>query len=191
VLAALASAASEPSSELTDWNKASIKGLIEHILLQHHEYVRKALPHLDKLAQNVVAKHGSSHHRELCEIRSALQRLDQELTQHLMKEEEILFPYIAQLERAFAAGTVKPRGCLGTVANPVAVVIQQHDGTGEPMSEVRQLSDNFTMPQDGCPTYRAFYVGLKEFEQDLHQHIHLENNILFPRAIAMEASLCR
>jgi regulator of cell morphogenesis and NO signaling len=187
VLAALASAASEPSPELTDWNKSSLESLAAHIVSQHHEYVKRELPRLDTLAKKVVAAHGPNH-SELTGIQSALQALDQELTQHLMKEEQMLFPYIAQLERALATGSAKPHGCFGTVANPIAMMMQEHDGAGELLAEIRQLSGNFTVPQDACPTYRAFYDGLREFEQDLHQHIHLENNILFPRAITMESS---
>ncbi len=131
--------------------------------------------------------HGSNH-TELPEIQSALQALDQELTQHLMKEEQVLFPYIGQLERALATGSERPHSCFGTVANPIAMMMQEHDGAGELLAQIRQLSGNFTVPQDACPTYHAWYAGLKEFEQDLHQHIHLENNILFPRAIEMEGS---
>jgi regulator of cell morphogenesis and NO signaling len=187
VLTALANAASESTPELTNWSKSSLENLAGHIVSQHHEYVKRELPRLYTLAKKVVAAHGS-HHAELPDIQSALQSLDQELTRHLMKEEQILFPYIAQMERALATGSAKPNNCFGTVANPIAMMMQEHDGAGELLAEIRQLSSNFTVPEDACPTYHAFYAGLKEFEQDLHQHIHLENNILFPRAIAMEAS---
>jgi regulator of cell morphogenesis and NO signaling len=190
VLAALASAASQPSPEVEDWSRASLERLSGHIVSQHHEYVKQELPRLDALAKKVVAAHGS-HHTELAGIQSALQSLDQELTQHLMKEEMVLFPYIVQLERALANGGARPHGCFGTVANPIAMMMQEHDGAGELLAEIRNLSGDFTLPQDACPTYRAFFDGIKQFEQDLHQHIHLENNILFPRAIAMEASPTR
>ena len=128
------------------------------------------------------------NHPELPEIQSALQKLDQELTQHLAKEEMVLFPYIVNLERALAGGGAKPQSCFGTITNPIRMMTQEHDGAGELLAEIRQLSSHFTPPQDACSTYHALYSGLKEFEQDLHQHIHLENNILFPRAIALEAS---
>jgi regulator of cell morphogenesis and NO signaling len=190
VLAALASAASESSPEVKDWSKASLESLSEHIISQHHEYVKKELPRLDTLAKKVIAAHGS-HHLELPGIQSALQNLDQEMTQHMAKEETILFPYIASLERALATGGARPHSCFGTVANPIAMMMQEHDGAGELLAEIRQLSSNFTLPPDACPTYHAFFDGLKEFEQDLHQHIHLENNILFPRAIAMEGAPSR
>ena len=114
-------------------------------------------------------------------------QLDEELTHHLAKEEAVLFPYIAGLERSVSIGTPKPRSCFGTIANPIAMMTQEHDAAGALTSEIRRLSGNFTTPEDACPTFHAFYDGLREFEQDLHQHIHLENNILFPRAIALDS----
>jgi regulator of cell morphogenesis and NO signaling len=190
VLTALAAAASEPTPEVTDWNKSSLQALSEHIVSQHHAYVKNELPRLDTLAKKVIAKHGS-HRAELPEIQSALQKLDEEMTQHMAKEELVLFPYIAKLERALPDGSARPQSCFGTVSNPIAMMMQEHEGAGELLAEIRQLSSNFAPPEDACPTYHALYAGLKEFEQDLHQHIHLENNILFPRAIDMEAAPSR
>lgn len=187
VLAALESAAANAKVLTDDWAHASLQSLSEHITSRHHSYVKKELPRLDMLAQKVVGRHGDTH-AEVLAIQSALGKLDQELTQHLAKEEQVLFPYIAQLEQAIAAGGAKPQSCFGTVANPIAMMTQEHEGAGALLAEIRQLSSNFTPPEGACPTYHAFYDGLREFEQDLHQHIHLENNILFPRAIAMEAS---
>ena len=190
VLTALASAAAERGTDTTDWSKASLGSLSEHIVSQHHEYVKSELPRLGSLAKQVVAKHGP-HHPELAEIQSALQTLDQELTQHLAKEEMVLFPYITQLELSRANGGANPHSCFGAVANPIGMMTQEHDAAGELLLQLRQLSNHYTAPEDACPTYHAFMNGLKEFEQDLHQHIHLENNILFPRAIALEASPAR
>jgi regulator of cell morphogenesis and NO signaling len=187
LLAALESAAAKADPVTGDWARASLASLSEHIVSRHHSYVKKELPRLETLAQKVIARHASTH-LELPTIQSALAKLDQELTQHLAKEEQVLFPYIAQLERALAAGGAKPQSCFGTVANPIAMMTQEHEAAGALLAEIRQLSDNFTPPEGACPTYHAFYDALKEFEQDLHQHIHLENNILFPRAIEMEVS---
>jgi regulator of cell morphogenesis and NO signaling len=187
VLAALQSAAATSETGTKDWAKASLKSLSEHITSRHHAYVKKELPGLDTLAQKVVTRHGATH-VELATIQSALGKLDHELTQHLAKEEQVLFPYIAQLEDALAEGHARPQSCFGTVADPIAMMTQEHDAAGGLLAEIRQLSNNFATPEDACPTYHAFYDGLKEFEQDLHQHIHLENNILFPRAIEMEAA---
>jgi regulator of cell morphogenesis and NO signaling len=161
--------------------------LVDHIVATHHAYVKSELPRLAVLAQKVVNRHGATM-AELKEIQSALSNLDGELSAHLAKEEAILFPYIVALDRAGVAGTAKPSGCFGTVANPIAMMTQEHDAAGTLMARMRNLSGNFTTPEDACPTFHAFYDGLREFEQDLHQHIHLENNILFPRAIELEAS---
>jgi regulator of cell morphogenesis and NO signaling len=187
LLAALQAAADKPDAGGQHWGGASLESLIGHIISTHHEYVKRELPRLDSLAQKVVARHGSTH-AEVAEIQAALATLDSELTQHLAKEETILFPYIAQLERALSNGESRPHGCFGTVANPIAMMTQEHDGAGALLAEIKKLSGDFTPPHDACTTFHAYYSGLKEFEQDLHQHIHLENNILFPRAIEMEAS---
>jgi regulator of cell morphogenesis and NO signaling len=149
--------------------------------------VKRELPRLATLAQKVVDRHGATT-AELPVIQATLAKLDEELTHHLAKEEEILFPYVVLLERALANGSAKPHGCFGTVANPIAMMTQEHDAAGALLAEIRCLSHSFTTPAGACPTYHAFYDGLRDFEQDLHQHIHLENNILFPRAIELEAS---
>ncbi|MGA2888850.1 MAG: iron-sulfur cluster repair di-iron protein [Terracidiphilus sp.] len=187
VIAALEAAAKIPNLETEDWAAKSLKGLSEHIVTRHHAYVKRELPRLAMLAAKVVNRHGATK-TELPVIAGLLARLDGELTQHLAKEEAVLFPYIADLERAVAIGTARPRSCFGTVANPIAMMTQEHDAAGTFLAEIRRLSHNFTTPEDACPTFHAFYDGLKEFEQDLHQHIHLENNILFPRAIELEQS---
>jgi regulator of cell morphogenesis and NO signaling len=187
VIAALESAAAAPAPIAEDWRQRSMERLVDHIVATHHAYVKSELPRLAVLAQKVVNRHGATM-AELKEIQSALSNLDGELSAHLAKEEAILFPYIVALDRAGVAGTAKPSGCFGTVANPIAMMTQEHDAAGTLMARMRNLSGNFTTPEDACPTFHAFYDGLREFEQDLHQHIHLENNILFPRAIELEAS---
>ncbi len=188
VIAALEAAAKTAAPIARNWSQASLESLSGHIVATHHAYVKKELPRLAELAIKVVARHGATK-TELPVIQAILARLDAELNQHLAKEESILFPYIVGLERAIADGSAKPHGCFGTVANPIAMMTQEHDAAGILLAEMRQLSHNFAVPADGCPTYHAFYDGLKDFERDLHQHIHLENNILFPRAIDLEASV--
>jgi len=187
VIAALEAAAKTAAPIVQDWTEASLEKLSGHIVATHHAYVKRELPRLAELALKVVARHGVTK-AELPVIQANLARLDEELTQHLAKEEAILFPYIVTLERAIADGSAKPHGCFGTVANPIAMMTQEHDAAGVVLAEIRRLSHNFVKPADACPTYHAFYDGLQDFEQDLHQHIHLENNILFPRAIDLEAS---
>jgi len=187
VVAALESASVASAEPVQDWSRASLQSLSEHITANHHSYVKRELPRLYELAAKVVARHGTNH-AELPEIQSAVLQLGDELTQHLAKEELVLFPYIAMLETALATGGDAPKSCFGTVENPIAMMTSEHEAAGELLAEIGRLSNRFTTPQDACPTYHAFYDGLHEFEQDLHQHIHLENNILFPRAIALEAS---
>ena len=187
VLAALEAAEKKPGIEVEHWTEKSLENLSSYIVAKHHAYVKRELPRLAQLAQKVVNRHGSTE-PELPAIANTLMQLDEELTHHLAKEETVLFPYIAGLERSVSTGTPRPHSCFGTVANPIAMMTQEHDAAGILTSEIRRLSGNFTTPEDACPTFHAFYDGLREFEQDLHQHIHLENNILFPRAIELEAS---
>ena len=188
VIAALELAAKSPDVDTENWAKKPLSSLSSHITAKHHSYVKRELPRLAQLAQKVVNRHGSTK-PELPVIAATLMRLDEELTQHLAKEEAILFPYIAALEQSVAKGVAKPDSCFGTVANPIAMMTQEHDAAGSLIAEIRRLSGDFTTPEDACPTFHAFYDGLRDFEQDLHQHIHLENNILFPRAIELEASV--
>ena len=187
LLAALAQAATEPSPEETDWNKSSLEALVGHINAKHHEYLKSELPRLNSLAKKVTAAHGPNH-PELAELQATVEALSDELTQHLAKEEMILFPYVTGLERAIAGKGATPHACFGTIASPIAVMSQEHDDAGEALAKIRQLTKDYTVPQDACPTYHAYMDGLKMLEKDLHQHIHLENNILFPRALTMEGS---
>jgi regulator of cell morphogenesis and NO signaling len=117
-----------------------------------------------------------------------LAELGEELIDHQGKEEVVLFPYIGKFERYASGDGAKPRSCFGTIDHPIKMMTQEHDYAGSLMAEIRGLSKGYTPPAGACPTFSAFYAGLREFEQDLHQHVHLENNILFPRAIALEAS---
>lgn len=187
VIAALERASQTPVQLQDDWKTAPLGTLAAHIVSTHHAYVRRELPRLAELAAKVVRRHGDTK-PELSVIQSKLAELSEELLQHCTKEEVVLFPHITKLERSVVEGSAKPHGCFGTVANPIAMMTQEHDSAGSLLSDMRELSQGFTPPAGACPTFHAYYDGLREFEQDLHQHIHLENNILFPRAIAMEAS---
>lgn len=186
VLAALAGAA-DPQAPSDDWTAASLEALCAHIVDTHHAYVRAELPRLSQFAEKVVARHGSTH-PELEQIRQRLESLGEELLQHLGKEEMVLFPYITNLERNLADCGPRSIGCFGSVRNPIRVMLAEHDAAGGTMAEIRTLSRNFTPPEGACPTYRGFYQSLSEFERDLHRHVHLENNILFPRAVEMDES---
>ena len=189
VIAALEAAAKKPNPDIENWAGKSLESLSSHIVATHHAYVKRELPRLAQLAQRVVNRHGATK-AELPAIAATLTQLDEELTQHLAKEEAVLFPYVTSLEQSVSAGMAKPHSCFGTVANPIAMMTREHDTAGTLTAEIHRLSGNFTTPEDACPTFHAFYDGLREFEQNLHQHIHLENNILFPRAIELEKSSC-
>ena len=171
--------------EIENWSAQPLGVLAAHIVNTHHAYVRRELPRLTELAEKVVRRHGDTK-PELPAIQLKLNELGEELLQHCAKEELVLFPYITKFERAIADRTPKPHGCFGSVTNPIAMMTQEHDSAGALVAQMRELSSDFTPPVGACPTFHAFYLGLHEFEQDLHQHIHLENNILFPRAIDME-----
>jgi regulator of cell morphogenesis and NO signaling len=185
VVAALDSAAKSAAPTGTNFAQASLRELIQHIVTTHHQYVKNELPRLAMLSEKVVNRHGDSQ-AHLPILQKVLAQLDEELIHHLGKEEQILFPYITKIEEAQATGIPAPHGCFGTVSNPIAMMTREHDDAGGLLAQIEQLTSNFTTPVGACPTYLAFSTGLKEFEQDLHQHIHLENNILFPRAIELE-----
>lgn len=187
VIAALEAAAADPRKPAEDLSNISLASLCDRIVTTHHEYVRRELPRLTFLAEKVVNRHGDTH-TELPVIQATLAQLAEELTQHCAKEEIVLFPYISKLEASMAEGTPKPKSCFGTVSNPIAMMTREHDDAGLLLEVLRTKSNQYTTPDGACPTYHAFYDGLREFEQDLHQHIHLENNVLFPRAVELEAS---
>ncbi len=187
VLAALESTKNVRPAVEVNWATISLQRLVDHIVATHHEYVKHELPRLAVLAEKVVSRHGPTT-PHLSVIQSTLAHLDAELTHHLGKEEQVLFPYIVDLESALLTAGARPASCFGTVANPIAMMTREHDAAGALLVELRKLSNGYLPPEGACPTYHAFYDGLKEFEQDLHQHIHMENNILFPRAIQMENS---
>jgi regulator of cell morphogenesis and NO signaling len=182
-----AAAASAPGNGSTDLQSATLSELIAHILDKHHVYTNEQMARLDALMGKVVGVHGQNH-PELLTIGDIFQRLCADLKPHMFKEEQILFPYIIEMERAALQRRAAPLAPFGTVKNPVRMMMMEHDTVGEILRELRQTSGNYSVPADGCVSYHALYQGIEAFEKDLHQHMHLENNLLFPRAIAMEES---
>lgn len=168
-----------------DWQAASLAELVQHIVEKHHVYVRAEIPRLMALLAKVVRVHGENH-PELQELETSFKALAEELTLHLLKEECMLFPYIVQLEGAAKSGGRPAPPMFGAVQNPVRMMMMEHDSAGEVLRNMRAVSNGYATPEDGCMSYRMLYRALPEFEADLHQHIHLENNILFPRAIELE-----
>jgi regulator of cell morphogenesis and NO signaling len=173
-------------ASLPDFTNGALGNLIEHIVTTHHVYVKQEIPRLQQLLHKVVSVHGKNH-PELGNIQQIFQAMAAELTSHMMKEEHILFPHIVALENAVNSGRPKPVPVFGTVSNPVHMMELEHDSAGAAIKSISELSGNYTPPEAACFSYKTLYAALKEFESDLHQHVHLENNILFPRAIAMES----
>ena len=175
----------QPQSGEREWQKATLAELVKHIVAKHHEYVRQEIQRLIPLFSKVAGVHGKNH-PELEQIQSSFQALAEELTTHLMKEERMLFPYIEQLELAAKSGNRLAASPFGTVKNPVRMMMMEHDSAGELLRKMREVSKNYNLPADACMSVQMLYRALEEFEADLHQHIRLESNILFPRAIELE-----
>jgi regulator of cell morphogenesis and NO signaling len=171
-----------------DFQQATLSELIGHILDKHHVYTKSEMARLEPLVDKVIGAHGENH-PELRQIGEVFQTLCSDLKPHMFKEEEILFPYILEMERASQQNRPAPFAPFGTVNNPVRMMMMEHETVGEILRELRAFSSNYTVPADGCISYQTLYQALEAFEQDLHLHIHLENNILFPRAIELEGSL--
>ena len=159
--------------------------LIAHIVDTHHAYVRQSIPIVQQHLAKVVAAHGARH-AELASIEKAFSTVAQELLQHLIKEEQMLFPYIDALERAVRHGGPHPPDMFGTVQNPIRMMEIEHQKAGDAMAVIRELGRDYEVPADACATYRMAFEELDAFERDLHAHVHLENNVLFPAAVELE-----
>jgi len=162
--------------------------LIQHIVRVHHRNVREKLPQLVERSHSLVRQHRESM-PELEQIGSALEELHSDLQQHLRKEEGVLFPYIAQIDEASPFVFRPAHACFRRVGEPVFVMVQEHERAGLLLAELRRLTNGFEAPEEGPPAIVAFYAGLREFSENLREHIRLENDVLFPRAVAREAEL--
>lgn len=163
----------------------TLTAMMSFIVDIHHSFTRSAVETLQSLAVKVRDHHGPRH-SELVAVEKLINEMAIELIPHMMKEEQVLFPYVKALENAVEKGLDAPVPFFGTVRNPIRTMMLEHETVGEKMAEVRVLTSGFTVPADGCASYTALYATLFALEQDLHRHIHIENNILFPRAAAME-----
>jgi regulator of cell morphogenesis and NO signaling len=157
-----------------DWRQASATKLIDHILNTHHVYMRRELPLLSDLSTTILRVHGASHGEVLSKVHRLFHNLKMEIDQHLIKEEEIVFPLIKDY-------AVNPNSSqLKKIVDLNSELMKEHDGVGDVLKELRRITDQFRVPEDGCPTYMKTYRKLEDLESNLFQHIHLENNILFP-----------
>jgi regulator of cell morphogenesis and NO signaling len=185
IVAKLARTVADPMQEPADnWTESALADLCEHIQTTHHAYLRQELPRLSGLVDKVLAAHGGKH-PELKELQQVFASLRAELEPHMFKEEQILFPAIRQMERTAS----QPNFPFGTVANPIRMMEHEHEAAGNALGRIRELTNGFLPPEGACNTYRVMLDALAQLEHDTHQHIHKENNILFPRAQQLEASL--
>lgn len=170
VLAQIETASNGDREAAGDWREAPLDSLIDHIVTRHHAYLRDELPRLDGWLAAVRRAHGARDGKLLDELGAAFTAMKDELEAHLAKEEAVLFPAIRRSD--------------GWIAQPVSVMEHEHESAGRSLAELRRITGGYEPPPHACQTYRALYAGLAALERDLHRHIHLENNILFPRALA-------
>lgn len=187
VLAALKQIEGENKSNI-DYNSWPIDLLADYIEKTHHRYVSQQIPLLQAYLEKISDVHGNRH-PELLQIKALFDECAIELTSHMKKEEMILFPFVCKMVSAKQSADINPPTPFGTVQNPIRMMMHEHDAEGERFRKIAQLSNQYALPADGCNTYKVAMDALKAFENDLHIHIHLENNILFPKAIALEEEL--
>ena len=178
--------APDPDDPGQRWS--DLDALTRHIVERHHKYVREMIPAIDGWLAKLVARHGTRH-PELSEVWENFGELARELTSHMAKEETLLFPAIDDLAAARRGGSRAPASPFGTVLHPVRVMEDEHRAAGEWLGRIGKLTANYTPPPDACTTYRLCYGELRRFQADLVQHVHLENNVLFPRALELERQL--
>lgn len=186
LLNALRASDEEHAGDDTNWLEVPLVDLCKHIVAKHHTYLVAELPRLAGLTEKIARVHGENH-AELLEVADVYAAIREDLDQHMVKEERVLFPLVEEL----AAAKSRPSFHCGSVQNPIGVMEMEHDAVAEGLDRLRKLTNGYVTPEDGCNTYRATMDGLAQFENDLHEHIHKENSVLFPRAVALEASLSR
>jgi regulator of cell morphogenesis and NO signaling len=172
----------------SDFQNTFLPELIEHIVNTHHVFTKSEMDRLEALTVKVINAHGQNH-PELIHLDELFQHLCDDLKPHMFKEEQVLFPYIVSMTQAADQNQPGPFAPFGTVNNPVRMMMREHDIAGEILRELRVLTSDYKVPGDACISYQTLYEALENFEKDLHQHIHLENNILFPKAVELEDTL--
>ena len=185
VLESLEKACQSAPAATRDWQAEPIAALIAHIRDTHHKFTREEIARLGSLFAKVCAAHGKNH-PELFQLRDLFQDLSNELSAHLMKEEMVLFPYLIRLEAAVLGKEPVVRAPFGSVRNPISMMEHEHDSAGSILRAIKGVAQGYSAPADACVSYHTLYKALAAFEADLHQHIHLENNVLFPRAVELE-----
>lgn len=183
----LEKAKANETNPISDYKSWPLDLLTDYIEKRHHRYVEDKTPLLKQYLDKICTVHGNNH-SELFEIKELFNQSAGELAAHMKKEELILFPFVRKLTHTRRENQASPQPSFGTIQNPINMMMHEHDTEGEIFRQIAKLSNNYTAPSDACNTYKATFALLKEFETDLHLHIHLENNILFPKSIEMEKS---
>jgi regulator of cell morphogenesis and NO signaling len=174
-----------PQKDDKRWTTAPFGELTSHIVEQHHANAKRELPRLAALAAKVNLKHREAH-PELDQLRELVDAMRSEMSPHMLKEEQVLFPRLRAMEEAASNGTSLEPAFFGALINPIRHMMSDHDDTGALLKSIRAVTHNYEPPADACMSYQALYHGLSDLEKDTHLHIHLENNILFPRALEFE-----
>jgi regulator of cell morphogenesis and NO signaling len=185
---ALEQAGAETATSENDFLKWDIGFLTDYIINIHHQYVKETTPFVIELANKVAKVHGAEH-PEVITVAQLFNKVGQDLMLHLDKEEKILFPFIKELAAVQRNGGSIPESAFGNVSNPIQMMESEHEEAGEALHTIREITNNFTLPAGACNSYTILYKKLNEYENDLHRHVHLENNILFPKAILTEKEL--
>ncbi|MEA2568147.1 MAG: regulator of cell morphosis and signaling [Acidobacteriota bacterium] len=184
-VAALEKATAIPDSAARDWSADTLAAMSSNIVAMYHAYTREELQTIAPIADKVLSVHGERR-PELAEVVSLVRELTNDLLPHMLKEEQVLFPYVVQLDEALAGNRPAPTPFFGTVKNPVRMMMLEHDRVGELLAQLRAVTNDYVPPESACFSYRELYRRLAELELRTHEHIHIENNIYFPRAIALE-----
>jgi len=169
-------------------NTRSASELIDYIIAKHHVFTVQEIERLRPLMEKVCTRHGEQH-PELFKLQTIFHALADSLVPHMRKEEAVLFPYIQMLDSSLNQGLSSQRPHFGTVANPIRMMMADHEEDGERLRVMREITGDYTLPEGACPSYTALYAGFQDLERDLHRHIHLENNVLFPAAVDLEQSV--
>jgi len=177
---AIEASAQQPAADMRDWNREPLQALADHIVATYHEPLREELPRLEAMAAKVHRVHGSKA-PFLARLDTIVAALAADLQSHMRKEEAVLFPAIRAVESGGGRTPVP-------ISAPVTVMESEHDRAGALLSELRTITDGYVAPEWACQTFRALYHGLADLEAAMHVHVHLENNVLFPRAVAMQAT---
>jgi len=181
--------AAQTDAEAKDWTQTSLGELADHIERTHHAFMKQQMPRLVGLLDKTLQTHGHRHGHMLKKLKNAFISLKTDIDMHLVKEERILFPLIRQMDAYRQGQGPVPDVHCGTVAHPIGQMEFEHEQAGRFLARIRTITSDFQLPDEACETFHALYEGLRDLEADLHEHIHLENNVLFPKAVEAEAQM--